>query len=43
MDLQVGVADALGTDYFFLKERLTDSQSPNWQNWAPKRCDPIAL
>ena len=26
MDLQVGVADALGTDYFFLKERLTDAQ-----------------
>jgi glutaryl-CoA dehydrogenase len=25
-DLQVGVADALGTDYFFLKERLTDAQ-----------------
>ena len=25
MDLQVGVADALGTDYFFLKERLTDA------------------
>jgi glutaryl-CoA dehydrogenase len=26
VDLQVGVADALGTDYFFLKERLTDAQ-----------------
>ncbi len=26
MDLQVGVADALGTDYFFLKEQLTDTQ-----------------
>ena len=25
-DLLVGVADALGTDYFFLKERLTDTQ-----------------
>jgi hypothetical protein len=26
MDLQVGVADALGNDYFFLKVRLTDAQ-----------------
>ncbi|GAB2533051.1 acyl-CoA dehydrogenase family protein [Nocardia heshunensis] len=26
MDLQIGVADALGTDYFFLKERLTSAQ-----------------
>jgi glutaryl-CoA dehydrogenase len=25
-DLQVGVADALGTDYFFLKDRLTEAQ-----------------
>jgi glutaryl-CoA dehydrogenase len=26
MDLQVGVSDALGTDYFFLRERLTPVQ-----------------
>ncbi|MET8872263.1 acyl-CoA dehydrogenase family protein [Nocardia sp. NPDC004604] len=26
MDLQIGVADALGTDYFFLRERITPAQ-----------------
>ena len=29
MDLNVGVADALGTDYFYIREQLTPAQLEN--------------